>query len=38
MASCETAVRKYLDDSTGWTAEEVADFVGAATYRIFSLA
>lgn len=33
---CEAAIRTRLADSTEWSSEQVADFFGAAAYRIFS--
>lgn len=33
---CESAIRTRLADSTEWTSDQVADFFGAAAYRIFS--
>lgn len=36
LGSCESAIRKYLDGSTGWSAEQVGTFAGRAAYRIFS--
>lgn len=36
MTLCESAIRTHLDNSTEWSGEQVADFFGAAAYRIFS--
>lgn len=36
MSSCESAVRSLLAADSDWTAEELGEFVGRATYRVFS--
>lgn len=36
MSSCESAVRSLLAADSDWTAEQLGEFVGRATYRVFS--
>lgn len=36
MSTCESAVRSLLAEGSDWTAEELGEFVGRATYRVFS--
>lgn len=35
ICSCEAAVRSWLNGTGGWTADELGDFMGQATYRAF---
>lgn len=35
MSTSESAVRSLLDESNDWDTEELADFIGRATYRAF---
>ncbi len=36
MVGCETAIRKHLDGSTGWSGQQIADFTAAAYCRVFA--
>lgn len=35
LCSCEAAVRSLLAGTDGWTADELGEFMGRATYRAF---